>query len=402
MNQGTDATAEKLCCRDVWKIFGKLPGGALGQLRNAPQRQHEIQTLPGCTVAVREADFSVREGELFVIMGLSGSGKSTLMRCLNGLIRPTWGEVFVDGRSLQAISAKQLRRLRQEKMAMVFQHFALLPHRTILDNVALGLELQGVSKKRRRAKALEALELVGLQGWERNHPVELSGGMQQRVGLARALAVDPQILLMDEPFSALDPLIRRQMQDEFLKLAAKVKKTIVFITHDLDEAIRLADRIAMMKDGRIVQMGTPEQIVLEPENDYVEEFVASVSRAKVITARHVMADPRPWTSRREEDPLAVLDRMKKEDLQCVFITDTDRRLLGVLTREEAARKIRGGSAPAGCNGVPAIGPDAPLSEVVEQAASSIHPTPVLDGRGRILGVVTRKRLLQEWKQDLEG
>lgn len=395
----------KIQVRNLWKIFGNLSGEAAALLAGNPEAAVEDLPLDGCTAAVRAVDFHVNEGEIFVIMGLSGSGKSTLLRCLNGIIEPTCGEVLIDGERVGAMTPKRLRALRQQKMAMVFQHFALLPYRSVLDNVAFGLELQGVGKKERRRRAREVLELVGLAGWEKNLPAELSGGMQQRVGLARALAVDPEILLMDEAFSALDPLIRRQMQDEFLKLVEIVKKTIVFITHDLDEALRLADRIAVMKEGRIVQIGTPEQIVMDPADDYVEEFVGAVSRTRVIAARNIMAEPRHWISPQDRDPRELLRHMDRHNLECVFVTDTARRLVGVLTREELAGQGRPprDAEPSGRSArVPAVPPDAPLSEVVERAAATSKPIPVLDESGRILGVISRSRLLRELSHGLKA
>jgi glycine betaine/proline transport system ATP-binding protein len=278
----------KIDCRNVWKVFGphaeRVAAAAQGSVPPAVE--------PGHVVAVHDVSFQVQPGETFVVMGLSGSGKSTLLRCLPRLIEPTRGQVLVDGNDVVTMGEKPLRDLRRHQMSMVFQHFGLFPHRRILDNVAYGLEVQGVDKTRRYAKAREVLALVNLAGWENHYPAQLSGGMQQRVGLARALAVDPEILLFDEPFSALDPLIRREMQDELLDLQQKMHKTIVFITHDFAEAIKLAGpaggRIAIMKDGAFVQVGSAEEVVLRPVNDYVAEFTKDVPRHKVLTARAVM------------------------------------------------------------------------------------------------------------------
>ena len=250
--------------------------------------KREILKETGATVGVNRANFDVYDGEIFVIMGLSGSGKSTLVRMLNRLIEPTSGEIYIDGDMITNMSKDQLREVRRKKISMVFQNFALFPHRTILENTEYGLELQGVDKEERRPKALESLKLVGLEGFEEQYPNQLSGGMQQRVGLARALANDPDILLMDEAFSALDPLIRKDMQDELLELHTSVGKTIIFITHDLDEALRIGDRIVLMKDGNIVQIGTPEEILMNPSNEYVERFVEDVDLSKVLTAGHIM------------------------------------------------------------------------------------------------------------------
>jgi glycine betaine/proline transport system ATP-binding protein len=277
----------KITCQNIWKVFGPNPSHVLNTLDYTLGR-NEILAQTGHVVAVREVSFSVAEGETFVVMGLSGSGKSTLIRCLSRLIEPTRGTITVNGREVTTMSEDELRRLRRHTMSMVFQRFGLFPHRRVLDNVCYGLEVRGQDKNSRESRANEILELVGLAGWEYHYPHELSGGMQQRVGLARALAVDPEILLCDEPFSALDPLIRREMQDELIRLQKTLHKTIVFISHDFLEALKLGDRIAIMKDGRIVQIGTPQQIVAHPANDYVREFVKDVPRAKVLTARTIM------------------------------------------------------------------------------------------------------------------
>jgi len=275
----------KLSCRHVWKVFGN---NADNLFTNGATPSPDDLTSGNYIGAVRDACLDVHESEIFIIMGLSGSGKSTLVRCLTRLIDPTAGEILFDGQDLMKVSEEELIDMRRHKMGMVFQHFALLPHRTVLGNVAFPLEIQGVDRKTREQRALEIIELVGLQGREAYYPRELSGGQQQRVGIARSLAVEPDVWFLDEPFSALDPLIRREMQDEFLRLQNVLKKTIVFITHDFDEAIRLADRIAIMKDGEIIQIGTPEELVLAPATDYVREFTQGIPRAKVLSARAVM------------------------------------------------------------------------------------------------------------------
>jgi glycine betaine/proline transport system ATP-binding protein len=273
--------------RNLWKVFGpkadRIPGSPEGSLS-----AEELRQRTGCTAAVRDVSFDVRKGEVFVVMGLSGSGKSTLVRCLTRLIEPTSGGLSIDGEDVLAMDRARLRELRRHRAAMVFQHFGLLPHRSVLDNVAYGLEIQGVAKAERRAKAADMVEKVGLAGLETRRPGQLSGGQQQRVGLARALAVDPEVLLFDEPFSALDPLIRRDMQEEVIRLHREEGRTMVFITHDLSEALRLGDRIALMRDGRIVQLGTPEEIVATPADDYVRDFVRDVPREQVITVRSAM------------------------------------------------------------------------------------------------------------------
>jgi glycine betaine/proline transport system ATP-binding protein len=325
----------------LWKVFGpkadRVPGDpALTALDPA-----ELRSRTGCTAAVRDVGFDVRKGEVFVVMGLSGSGKSTLVRCLTRLIEPTAGTVAIDGEDVRAMDKARLRELRRHRAAMVFQHFGLLPHRTVLDNVAYGLEIQGMGRAERRERAAEVVAKVGLEGMEQRRPAQLSGGQRQRVGLARALAVDPEVLLFDEPFSALDPLIRRDMQEEVVRLHREEGRTMVFITHDLQEALKLGDRIALMRDGRVVQLGTPEEIVGSPADDYVRAFVRDVPREQVLTVRTAM---RPVTS-----------------------------------AEEA------GTGPA-------IRPDATVSEAVEAVARAGTPARVMDG-GRCLGVVDPATLL---------
>jgi glycine betaine/proline transport system ATP-binding protein len=275
-------------CRRLWKIFGSREAEALGAARDRGVGKDEIRERYGCVVGVADVSFQVRPGEIFCVMGLSGSGKSTLVRHLNRLIEPTAGEVFIGGRDVNKLDPAELRAMRSGRIGMVFQNMALLPHRTVVENVALPMELRGMPVRKRRALAEEKLALVELSGWSDRYPDELSGGMKQRVGLARAMAADPEILLMDEPFSALDPLIRRQLQDQFIELAKVLNKTTVFITHDLDEAIRLGDHIAIMKDGRVVQIGTPEDIVMAPADGYVADFVAGVSRLGLVTAARIM------------------------------------------------------------------------------------------------------------------
>ena len=276
-----------LSCRGVWKVFGPHPERVVGSA-DADLSRAELEARTGCVAAVRDVSFDVPEGRVFVVMGLSGSGKSTLVRCLSRLIEPTAGTVLIDGEDVGSCSAEWLRDLRRDRVSMVFQHFGLLPHRRVLDNVAFGLEVQGKSKAERHARAGDMLDLVGLGGLGESYPDELSGGMQQRVGLARALANDPEILLFDEPFSALDPLIRRDMQDEVIRLQRDVRKTMIFITHDLAEALKLGDRIAIMKDGKFVQVGTPEEVVAHPADDYVADFTRDVPRAHVLTVRSIM------------------------------------------------------------------------------------------------------------------
>ncbi|MFD7944440.1 glycine betaine/L-proline ABC transporter ATP-binding protein [Streptomyces sp. NPDC059744] len=320
--------------RDLWKVFGpkadRVPGDAeLGALTPA-----ELRERTGCTAAVRDVSFDVRKGEVFVVMGLSGSGKSTLVRCLTRLIEPTSGEITIDGEDVLSMDASRLRELRRHRAAMVFQHFGLLPHRSVIDNVAYGLEIQGMGRAKRRERAAEFIAKVGLDGMENRRPGQLSGGQQQRVGLARALAVDPEVLLFDEPFSALDPLIRRDMQEEVVRLHREEGRTMVFITHDLNEALKLGDRIALMRDGQIVQLGTPEEIVGTPADDYVRDFVRDVPREQVVTVQTAMrpADGEESTS----GPALAPDTTVSDAIEAVVRTGRtarvvdDGRCLGVV------------------------------------------------------------------------
>ncbi|MFI8350964.1 glycine betaine/L-proline ABC transporter ATP-binding protein [Streptomyces sp. NPDC085596] len=324
----------------LWKVFGPKPERVPADPELAALSPAELRAETGCTAAVRDVSFEVRKGEVFVVMGLSGSGKSTLVRCLTRLIEPTAGTISIDGEDVRAMDRGRLRELRRHRAAMVFQHFGLLPHRTVLDNVAYGLEIQGMGRAERREKAAEVVAKVGLEGFEKRRPGQLSGGQRQRVGLARALAVDPEVLLFDEPFSALDPLIRRDMQDEVARLHSEEGRTMVFITHDLTEALKLGDRIALMRDGRVVQLGTPEEIVNSPADDYVREFVRDVPREQVVTCRTAM---RP------------------------------------ASLEEA------GSGPA-------VRPEAPVAEAIEAVARAGEPARVMDD-GTCMGVVDSDALL---------
>lgn len=319
-----DTLHATVSCLELWKVYGPRPERIVGS-PEADLPRAELLARTGCVAAVRGVSFDVDPGEVFVVMGLSGSGKSTLVRMLNRLHEPTAGRILIDGEDIGALDADRLRDLRRRKVSMVFQHFGLLPHRRIVDNVAFGLEIQGVERAERLRRAHEVLEIVGLAGWASSYPDELSGGMQQRVGLARALATDPEIMLFDEPFSALDPLIRRDMQDEVLRLQRELRKTMIFITHDLMEALKLGDRIAVMKDGRFVQVGTPEEVVLRPADDYVADFTRDVPRSHVVRARSVMqplngtqafaADVGPETTlvellpivARSDDPVRVVE-----------------------------------------------------------------------------------------------
>jgi len=293
--------APKIICKNVWKIFGTYPNRTLDNLDRSLSRA-EVQAQTGHVIGVNDVSFDIKKGETFVVMGLSGSGKSTLVRCISRLIEPTAGEIFIDGENIITYNNAQLTELRRFRMSMVFQHFGLFPHRKVIDNISFGLEIRGMDKKVRKAKAMEVLEKVGLHGWADHYPRELSGGMQQRVGLARAMAVDPEILMFDEPFSALDPLIRREMQDELLNIQAEVQKTMMFITHDFLEAIKMGDRIAIMKDGVVVQIGTSEEIVTDPIDSYVREFTEDgvAERIRVIPKTDEGAHARIWSVEEDE------------------------------------------------------------------------------------------------------
>lgn len=318
----------------LYLIFGRERNKAFKMLMKGKSKW-EIKKETGCIVAVNGANFAINEGEIFVIMGLSGSGKSSLLRCINRLEKPILGAIVVNGRNIVSMTDEELRMVRRKELAMVFQHFGLLPHRTVLQNIAFGLELQGVGQKEREQKALESMQLVGLAGYEDQMIDELSGGMQQRVGLARALANNPEVLLMDEAFSALDPLIRVQMQDELLSLQSKMKKTIVFITHDLEEAIKLGDRIAIMRDGEIQQIGTSEEILTEPANDYIRSFVENATRSRIVTAASIMVD-KPLVARLgKEGPEVLIRKMKENKLTVLPLVDAN----GILQGEVRLRDL---------------------------------------------------------------
>lgn len=376
----------------VSKLFGAHPEQGLKLLEQGWSKER-IAKEKNITVGVNRVSFDIREGEIFVIMGLSGSGKSTLVRLLNRLIEPTSGEILIHGKDLRKMNKEELRNVRRKSIGMVFQKFALFPHRTVIENVEYGLEVQKVDKTKRREAALRSLELVGLQGWENKMPDQLSGGMQQRVGLARALANDPEILLMDEAFSALDPLIRRDMQDELIELQDKMKKTIVFITHDLDEALRIGDRIALMKDGSIVQIGTPEEILTQPANDYVERFVEDVDLSKVLTAAHVMR--RPETITPDRGVRVALEMMRERGISNLFVMDKSKRLLGVITAEDASEALRSNRKLEEIiiTDGPKVGPDTVLNELFEVTSMAKVPLAVVDPSGRLVGVIVRGAVL---------
>ncbi|MDI6867335.1 glycine betaine/L-proline ABC transporter ATP-binding protein [Methanoculleus sp.] len=379
--------------RNLTKVFGHDPEKAL-ELYRAGRSKQEIFEETGSTVALIDISFEVSRGEIFVLMGLSGSGKSTLLRCINRIIEPTAGEIWIDGKDIVRIDNDELREIRRRKLGMIFQNFALLPHRTVLDNVAFGLEIQGVPVEERHSKARDMLQMVGLGGYEESMPDELSGGMKQRVGLARALTSDPDILLMDEAFSALDPLIRRDMQDELLELQQRLGKTIIFVTHDLDEALKLGDRIALMKDGAIVQIGTPEGILNSPENEYVEKFVADVDLTRVLTAGDVMRRPEPvaqWTA----GPRVALHLMEEHDISCIFVVSRQRILRGRVTLDDTVEAVKRGKQLGDIliTDVPKVTTTTPLSDIISLVVENPYPVAVVDDAGRLVGSISRGAIL---------
>jgi glycine betaine/proline transport system ATP-binding protein len=384
----------KVRLQNVWKIFGPNPINVLASIDDT-HSQSEIMAETGHVVAVRNVSLDVNQGEIFVVMGLSGSGKSTLVRCLSRLIEPTAGKVIIDDVDVTAMDSDQLRDLRRHKMSMVFQHFGLFPHRRVIENIAFGLEVQGIDKGTRLEKAHQVLDMVGLKGWEQHYPHELSGGMQQRVGLARALAVDPEILLCDEPFSALDPLIRREMQDELINLQKVVRKTIIFITHDFLEAVKLGNHICIMKDGEFVQLGTPEEIVANPINDYVREFTKDIPRSKVLTARSIM-ETFPVVVRTDDSPDVILVRMREKQTNTAFVKGDGGQFLGVLSEDDVlgaqdqdqitARSLVG-------DNIPVISPETRLEALVPMTAASDTPLPVVNEAGELLGYVDRTSVM---------
>ena len=383
----------KVKVNHLTKIFGKKTKPALEMIR-ANKSKTEILEKTGATVGVYDVNFEVEEGEIFVIMGLSGSGKSTLIRLLNRLIEPTSGNIYIDGQDISSLDKEGLREVRRNKMSMVFQNFGLFPHRTILENTEYGLEIRGVPKEERQAKAEKALENSSLIAFKDQLPSQLSGGMQQRVGLARALANDPEILLMDEAFSALDPLIRREMQDELLDLQENVKKTIIFITHDLNEALRIGDRIALMKDGQIMQIGTGEEILTNPANEYVRTFVEDVDRSKVLTAQNIMV-PALTTNIEIDGPTVALKRMRQEEVSMLLAVDKKRQLKGVVRAEKALEARKNGTSLVECVDpeIQTIDKDMLVNDIFPLIYDAQTPLAVTDN-GKLLGVVIRGSVLE--------
>ncbi len=400
-------STSKIQVKNVTKIFGKNSKKAL-QLLNKGETKQNILKATGATIGVTLANFEVHSGEVFVIMGLSGSGKSTLVRMFNRLIDPTVGEILIDGEDIVKMNTAKLREIRQKKISMVFQNFALFPHQTILENAEYGLEIKKVSPAERREQAMKALESVGLKGYEHQFPSQLSGGMQQRVGLARALASDTDIILMDEAFSALDPLIRKDMQDELMEIQEQYKKTIIFITHDLDEALRIGDRIALMRDGSVIQLGTPEEIMINPANEFVEKFVEDVDLSKVLTASHVMK--RGEKIGVDRGPRVALEIMRKQGYSSIFIVDRRQKLLGALTAEQAKQAIdqKQSIAEVMTTDIPTVSEDTLIADLMNVIATSSLPISVIDEEHRLKGIIIRGAVIaalagnKDSLNDLEG
>lgn len=386
--------------KNLFKIFGKNPGKAFPLIEEGKSKD-EILNETGNTIGINNASFEVKEKEMFVIMGLSGSGKSTVLRCLNRLIEPTKGQVLIGDEDITEVDKDRLLEMRREKMSMVFQNFGLFPHRTVSENVQYGLEISGMDKDQRKKKAYEAIEKVGLKGYEEQKPDELSGGMQQRVGLARALANDPEILLMDEAFSALDPLIRADMQDELLELQAEVHKTVVFITHDLDEALKIGDRIAIMKDGYVVQVGTPEEILTNPADDYVKAFVQNVDRTKIITAQAIMRKA-PTVQVPKDGPSVAIRNMEKVGVSTTYVVDENRYLKGIVKIDDAIKLKEDGVKDLEeiiISDIEVCGPETPINQLLPKAIEAKYPIAVIEDDSSLLGIVDRATIMAELNEN---
>ena len=383
----------KIKLEHVSKIFGPKPKSVLSKIKSGKTKE-EISAETGHTVGVYDVSMEIEQGEIFVIMGLSGSGKSTLIRCFNLLNKPTDGSIFIDGEDIAKYSGSKLKQVRQEKIAMVFQHFGLFNHRTVQGNVEYGLEIQKVSKEEREKISRKNLEVVGLKGSEEKYPDQLSGGMQQRVGLARALANDPDILLMDEPFSALDPLIRREMQLELLDIQDRLQKTIVFITHDVNEAFKLGDRVAVMKDGKIVQIGTPEEIIEQPADDYISDFIKDIDRSKVFQAEHVMIKPNALVSMKDGLNVAVKE-MEENNISSVFVVDRQRHVKGIVTIDDAIKGIKEKQELADIlrTDITTVPRDEFVSELIPKVLESKFPLAVVNAEDKLIGFILRVHVL---------
>lgn len=395
----------QIIIKDIWKVFGRDPKRILKkEFRDLSK--DEIQKKTGCIVGMRNINLSIKKGQFYILMGLSGSGKSSLIRTLIRLVNPTSGSITINGEDITKMNHGQLLQFRRKTFGMVFQHYGLLPHLTVLDNAAYGLKVRGIPKAECYEKAMQTLETVGLKGWEDYYPNSLSGGMQQRVGLARALANEPEILLMDEPFSGLDPLIRRQMQDELVELQEKLQKTIIFVTHDLHEALKLGDRIAIMRNGEVVQEGTPEEIVTQPIDDYVQDFVRDASPAKVLTAGRIMEEPKillyDW-----ESPKTALTLLNSKNKKSAFVINKSRIFLGVVTENSLQKLLNMEEKP---NGIPekiikkvtTVTEETILEDLFHIVTENPYPIPVVDSIGHFKGKVTTDQIFESISPLVEG
>lgn len=377
----------------LYKFYGPNKAQAKAMIKKGAKKS-EILDKTGCNVALNNVSFEVKKGEMFVIIGLSGSGKSTLVRCFNGLNTPSDGSVYYQGEAIQKYSKQELMDFRRNKIAMVFQHFGLIPHRTVLENVSLGLEIKGTTKKEREQKSLEMIELVGLKGFDQYQISQLSGGMKQRVGLARALANDPEILLMDEPFSALDPLVKRDMQFELLKIQQKMKKTIIFITHDINEAFKLGDRVAIMRDGQVIQIDTPEDMLTNPADDYVENFVEGADITKIVTVQNIMITP-SCIIKYGDGPKRAIQEMKINNVSSAYVVNADMELEGIVTLDEATKqkdqKIL--DKDTFIKNLTSLDPDTIIHDALAPSVNNPYPLPVIDKNNKLLGIVSKASVI---------
>ncbi|MFR3792435.1 MAG: quaternary amine ABC transporter ATP-binding protein [Blautia massiliensis (ex Durand et al. 2017)] len=377
----------------VSKLYGPNRDEAARMMQDGADKD-EVYKKTGCTVGLWDINLEIPRGKIFVIIGLSGSGKSTLVRCFNRLNTPSSGRILFEGRDLAGMNQRELLEYRRNKISMVFQSFGLMSHRDVLGNVAYGLEVRGMPRAEREKKAMEMIAMVGLEGWEHQNCGELSGGMRQRVGIARALANDPEVLLMDEPFSALDPLVRRDMQFELLQIQRKLQKTVIFITHDMDEAFKLGDTVAIMRDSKVIQVDTPEGMSTHPADDYVKEFTGSADKSKVTTVRHIMITPASL-AQLQDGPGYAIKSMQKNALSTVYVVDDRLRLVGILTIQDAIRARRNGLTIADVvrRDVQTASPDDLVSDIMPMAAEATYPIAVVDAEGRLKGIVTKASVL---------
>lgn len=388
----------KVVVKNLFKIFGNSPKRAFKLIEQGMEKE-EVFEKTGLTIGVHDASFTIYEGEIFVIMGLSGSGKSTMVRMLNRIIEPSRGEVWVDGQDVAKLSKGELVALLRKDMSMVFQSFALMPHMTVLQNAAFGLEVSGMGKEERDERAMEALEQVGLDAWAASYPAELSGGMQQRVGLARGLAVDPSILLMDEAFSALDPLIRSEMQDELIKLQDEHQRTVIFISHDLDEAMRIGDRIAIMESGRVIQVGTPEEILQNPANDYVKAFFRGVDPTSVLCAGDIVRNQQLTMPSKGKGPRAALERLSTHDREHLYVLGRNQQFLGIASRDSLKQEMELHAKEATLEGalideVQPVYPEATMQDILPLVTEHTWPVPVVDENNKYMGAISKNIFLE--------